>query len=97
MLKFIGVIAFIGVTGSMLGFLCYPNFFVEGLSHITEALAIANNFPVKIWMLFNGELINPSVIPRNYLLVFMGITFPLTVIAGMGIYFLFQTFKNIPE
>ncbi len=89
-LKFVSVIFLISVTGSLLGFLCYPNFFVTGFSHITEALAIANNFPVKIWMLFKGELINSSVIPRDYLLVFMGITFPLTVIAGLIIYFVFQ-------
>ncbi|MEI7803508.1 MAG: hypothetical protein WCI97_12720, partial [Bacteroidota bacterium] len=89
-IKFVLIIAFISVTGALLGFLCYPNFFVDGFSHITGALAIANSFPVKIWMLFKGQLINSSVIPREYLFVFMSITFPLAVIAGLIIYFLLQ-------
>ena len=92
-LKFIFTLLLISVSGSFVGFLFYPNFYLHGFSHVIQSMDLVKSFPVKIIMLFRGELIYAHEIPWNYLLICMGNTFPLTVLAGLLIYCISQ--KNI--
>ncbi len=90
------LILFICITGFLLGLFSYPNFFLHGMHHISESMAVAKKFPIKILMLFRGEMIYANEIGWDYLPVCMGLTFPLTVIAGFIFYFI-NFIKNIKK
>ncbi len=81
------IVLLICFSGVLIGCLFYPNFFLHGFSHITEAMNVAKYFPVKIVMLFGGNLIYAHEITWSYLPVCMGITFPVTGIAGLFIFY----------
>lgn len=87
LLRLITIVFIICFSGVLTGCLFYPNFFLHGLSHISEAMNVAKYFPVKIVMLFGGNLIYANEITWSYLPVCMGITFPITVIAGLVIFY----------
>ena len=87
-IRFLFTIFMICFLGLFIGCLFYPNFFLHGFNHISEAMSIAKRFPVKILMLFRGELIYANEIKWNYLPISMGITFTITVLIGILIFYI---------
>jgi tetratricopeptide (TPR) repeat protein len=71
------------LTGIIAGLLCYPNFFQSPLDHVTRALNLASDFPVRILMLFEGKMLYSTDIPVYYLAKSLLITLPLTILLGI--------------
>ncbi len=70
----------IAAAGCLLGFLFYPNFWEHPFQHVSKALRVASDFPVKVRMLFEGNMIYSTSLPPNYLLKSLGITLPVFIL-----------------
>ncbi len=68
------------ILGPLLGLLFYPNFWVEPGQHVWKAFNVASDFPARITMLFEGELINSTSLPDYYLIKSLCITLPVHVL-----------------
>lgn len=68
------------ILGPLLGLLFYPNFWVEPGLHIWKAFNVASDFPARITMLFEGELINSASLPNYYLIKSLWITLPVHIL-----------------
>src|SRR5690606_19637983 len=73
----------LALTGIIAGLLFYPNFFQNPLDHVTRALNLASDFPVRILMLFEGKMLYSTDIPVYYLAKSLLITLPLTILLGI--------------
>lgn len=77
----IGLVVCIG--GVFIGLLMYPNFYRNGIQHVIESFNLARNFPFRIRLIFEGKIINSTEIPQTYILKYLLITLPLSVILGL--------------
>ncbi|MGL4908135.1 MAG: tetratricopeptide repeat protein [Bacteroidales bacterium] len=81
---FILVFCFFGVA---IGLCFYPNIFHVGvIQHIKDTFNVVSQFPQRIPMLFEGEMINSLNLPPNYLLKNYLITLPFIVFLGLGLF-----------
>ncbi len=76
----------------LLGLMFYPNFWEEPIQHVFKALSVASDFPAKITMLFEGEIIKSTSLPPNYLLKSLWISLPVIVLSMLPL-----TLILIPE
>ena len=76
-IKLASIPVIMAAAGCLLGFLFYPNFWEHPIQHVSEALRVATDFPAKIRMLFEGNMIYSTSLPPNYLLKSLGITLPI--------------------
>ncbi len=80
------------VLASALGYLVslifWPYSLMNPFTHPLEALTVAEKFPVRIAVLFQGKLIQSTEVPWNYEPQWMSITTPLFGLIGMALSFL---------
>ncbi|MDI9337759.1 MAG: tetratricopeptide repeat protein [Alphaproteobacteria bacterium] len=70
------------VIGFLLAIFSYPNFWMEGFSHITNGISAFSHFTQKIPVLFDGQVYVSTELPSNYLIKNLLITVPIFVILG---------------
>ena len=92
LLKIAGVGVIVAVAGALVGLLFYPNFWVHGISHITESFGTMSKFFLRTPFVFEGERILSTELPWYYLpksfiittpifyLILLLIAIPLTII-----------------
>lgn len=71
------------LVGTVLALITYPNFWREGISHVTGGLAATKKFQHSISMLYNDKIISSQKIdPVGYLWRYLLMTVPEVVMLG---------------
>ncbi len=75
------------LAGSFIGLCFYPNFFIEGFSHIKAAFSLVSDFQQRIPVLYEGKSIDSVDLPGSYLIKSYFITIPLFALGGFLLFF----------
>lgn len=73
-------------AGTVAAFITYPNFWHEGMQHVTNGLAATKKFPHRIHMLYNDKLLsNQKLDTTSYLFKFIYMSVPELVLVGFAL------------
>ncbi len=84
--KYVVALGVPALAGILVGLLFWPYGLTNPLRNIPDSLEAFSNFQTAIKVLFAGEMVWSSDIPFQYIFTWMGITWPVFSLVGIGLF-----------